>query len=163
MSNKSPKLLIISHNILEETNNVGKTLLSFLTCWPKECLYSIYFRNEDPVNYNCCSYYKLDDMSVLRECIDRKKQSGEIIDGNAITKGKTVSEIENISYQFGNKRVPLVSFLRDRLWIHGNWRNQQFKNWLLSVNPDAIFLSLMTMSWHSMFLSLLKKLWMSLL
>lgn len=142
MNNICPRLLVISHNILEESNNVGKTLLSFLTCWPKEQLYSIYFRDEEPRTYRCNSYYMLDDKSVLKEFCNKNIVSGKVI--SSVSKKQEITEdysshMENISYSLGNKRIPLVSYLRDRVWLQGKWKNQQFKEWILQVNPDVIF------------------------
>ena len=48
MIDKSDRLLIISNNVLSETNNNGKTILSYFDTIPKEQVAQLYFSGECP-------------------------------------------------------------------------------------------------------------------
>ena len=64
-----PKLLIISHNLYDVNNNIGKTLVSLLEGWPKDRISEIYFRN-DPPSFNYSSqYYCITDKDVLKSVL----------------------------------------------------------------------------------------------
>lgn len=140
METEFPRLLVISHNLLDVSNNVGKTLISLLKGWPKDCLYSLYFRNEKPSNYYCDSYYLIHDKDVIKGLLSLgfykpgiAFSTNEDVNGN-----NSNSQAENALYKLGNKRKSVISLLRDIIWKLGSWKNNQLKDWLRSVNPDII-------------------------
>ena len=47
-----------------------------------------------------------------------------------------VSATEKDLYRFGNKRIPLVSFIRDTIWWIGTWKNKKLKKWVEEYNPE---------------------------
>lgn len=138
MNAEFPRLLVISHNLLDISNNVGKTLISLLEGWPKECLYSLYLRNEKPFNYYCDSYYLIHDKDVIKSLISLGiHKSGIILDEKKEVNYNN-SQAENVLYRLGNKRKAAISLFRDIMWKCGSWKNSQLRRWLERINPDII-------------------------
>ncbi len=136
--NQLPRLLIISHNLYDVTNNVGKTLISLLSKWPKDKISSIYFRNEKPHEFYCKNYYLLDDKAVLKSLFSLGiYKAGESFNSDSLIIN-SCTEVERKLYQLGNKRNSLVSLSRDIMWHVGFWKNAKLRSWLNEVNPEII-------------------------
>lgn len=131
-----PRLLIISHNLYDDTNNIGKTLVSLLDGWPIEKLAQINFRNDSPSFTRCKKYYSITDKDVALSVMTFgiHKAGKELSEANRIL----VSDTEKDLYRFGNKRIPLVSFVRDMVWGIGSWKNKELRKWVEQYNPEAI-------------------------
>lgn len=132
-----PKVLIISHNLYDDSNNIGKTLVSLFDGWPKDRLSQIYFRNDSPSFRYCDEYYCITDKDVLKSVMSLgiKKAGSELKKGEVLE----LSEAESSLYQVGNHRRPIVSFIRDVMWACGKWKTEQLRHWIINVaNPDVI-------------------------
>ena len=128
---KYPKLLVICHNILEDTNNIGKTLISLLSGWPKDRLCQIYLRDDIPSFKYCNNYYRIIDKDILKSYFKGRKNVGCVFNSslNNLTSKKDMSN-EQTFYNLGNKRIPIVSLCRDLLWKRKSWRNDRLDKWL---------------------------------
>lgn len=135
-----PKVLIISHNIYEKTNNIGKTLISLFDGWPKEKLCQIYLRNEAPSFKYCDSYFRITDREIVKSYLKGKKVVGTSFDKNCNIDNFTENSSSNDQkmYNLGNKRIPIISFIRDFVWRKASWNNEKLENWLLSNKPEVI-------------------------
>lgn len=138
MMNRYPRLLVISHNLLDKNNNVGKTLQSLLTNWPKECLSSLYFRNEQPKKFFCDNYYLLHDKDVLKSILTFGRHQCGIPFSEKQSNIKQATSTEKSLYRIGNKRKSIVSFVRDALWSTAVWDNTKLKTWIEDVRPEII-------------------------
>lgn len=130
-----PKLLIISHNLYENTNNIGKTLVSLLKKWPKERICQIYLRDDQPSFQFCDSYYRILDKEVLKHKYKKKTQVGKPVEPSFKSEQDTNEEK---MYYIGNKRYPLISLIRDFLWKGQSWKNSELNEWLKKESPDLI-------------------------
>lgn len=130
------RLLIISHNIIDESNNVGKTIISMLRKWPKDDIYSIYFRNEIRTTMLCKASYMITDRDILKSFFSKIKICGQPVNLDENIEKK---DGDKAAYRFGNRRYPLVSLLRDYLWHFKSWNTEGFKEWVNEVNPGLIF------------------------
>ncbi|WP_319504955.1 glycosyltransferase [Bacteroides graminisolvens] len=130
------KLLIISHNIIDNSNNVGKTVISLLKQWPQEDIYSIYFRNEIRSTMLCDHSYMISDRDVLGALSPlNKNKCGRTVDADRNAKD-VVSDAS--AYRMGNKRYPIISMVRDVLWHTRKWKTNALKEWVENINPDVI-------------------------
>ena len=131
-----PRLLIICHNLYDDTNNIGKTLVSLLNGWPIEKLAQINFKNDIPSFIRCKKYYSITDKDVALSVMTFgiHKVGKKLLKANQIL----VSDTEKNLYRFGNKRIPLVSFIRDTMWGLGTWKNKELKKWVEQYDPEAI-------------------------
>lgn len=128
------RLLIISHNIIDESNNVGKTVISLLAKWPSKNVYSIYLRNEVLETMFPQESFMISDKDVLNPTLKRSKECGRIIPTHP---NETKSENKK-AYRFGNKRYPIVSLVRDDIWHLGKWKTEALSKWVKHINPDII-------------------------
>ena len=131
-----PKVLIISHNLFDITNNVGKTLVSLFEGWPKDKIAQIYFRNDSPSFKYCKEYYCITDKEVIQSVLTlRIKSAGKEVNNESV---QNISEAEQHMYRIGNHRRPFICFIRDLIWQVAKWRTAELKIWLKRVNPDII-------------------------
>lgn len=135
---KYPKLLILCHNIYENTNNIGKTLISLLDFWPKEKLCEVYLRNDVPSYEYCHDYYRILDKEILKSYIKGKKVVGKSFKKNRDVFFESIDNREKNMYNLGNKRIPFISLCRDLLWKRKSWKNSSFDKWLEEQKPDVI-------------------------
>ena len=137
-----PKVLIISHNIFEETNNIGKTLISLFYGWPSDKICQIYLRSEKPTFKYCDNYYRITDREMLKSYYKGKKVVGtafEKSDSLELVEDKKADEADDQKfYNLGNKRIPLISLFRDLLWKNKAWKNDTLKEWLNNQHPDVV-------------------------
>ena len=130
------KLLIISHNIIDTTNNVGKTIISIIKKWPVQNIRSIYLRNEIRNTMLCDDSFMITDGDILNNTFSIKtRKCGRRITPNE--KESTQSGDEG-AYRFGNKRYPIVSLVRDVLWHKKSWKTVKLKEWLEEKPIDLI-------------------------
>lgn len=133
-----PKVLIISHNLFEITNNIGKTLISLFEGWPKDRICQIYLRNDNPSFEYCENYYQILDKEVAKSIISRKQPVGsEILKQDGST-DEPLEASEQSLYQIGNKRYPIVSLVRDMVWSTQNWKNSALDAWIEKMSPEVI-------------------------
>lgn len=137
MKENYPKILIISHNLYDTTNNIGKTLVSLFEGWPKDRISQIYFRNDKPSFRFCDEYYCITDKEILKSTLSFGKYRAGY---RVFKEGDVVfTETEKNMYQLGNHRYPIISFVRDVLWNLGNWKTTELRKWISEVaDPDVI-------------------------
>lgn len=131
-----PKVLIISHNSFSSTNNMGKTLASYFSGFPKECLAQLYFHEGVPQSNICNKYYSFSDKDALKSILNRYHVGHQYHTG--------YSEISNVKkpnglYIVGKKKLPIVLFARDLIWKLSNVKNKCLLRWVQNFNPDIIF------------------------
>lgn len=138
--NNYPKVLIISHNVLEETNNIGKTLISLFKGWPTDKLCQIYLRSEEPSLTHCDNCFRITDREIINSYFQGKKVVGTPFTKgkDAVTGLKNSSEADQSFYNIGNKRIPIISLFRDLLWKRKSWKNEALKKWLTEQKPDVV-------------------------
>ncbi len=131
-----PRLLIISHNLYDETNNIGKTLVSLLSGWPADKLAQINFRNDIPSYKYCDKYYSIIDKDVALSVMTFGiHKAGRVLQKS---KQNDASSTEKDLYRIGNKRIPLISLVRDTMWGIGTWKTKQLKEWVNQYDPEVI-------------------------
>lgn len=136
---KYPRVLIISHNLYDKSNNIGKTLVSLLAGWPKENISELYFSNDSPSFEFCSNYFQILDKDVLYSLFSRKQAGvalnlNEHVSCNA-SEGKALGKLHSI----GNRRISFVSAIRDFVWKVGKWKTKKLISWLKEVSkPDLI-------------------------
>lgn len=125
------KLLIISNNVLSETNNNGKTILSFVRDTENLSVAQIYFSGEVPKvgGYN---YFRISDKDVIRGLF-RHSRRGKVVHAETQKQG---SDDFSIRKAVGRNDVTLAA--REALWWK-KWKSRGLVEWLDAYRPDAIF------------------------
>lgn len=127
------KVLILSHNPICRTNNMGKTLLTLFSAFKKEELCQFYVRNSLPDIDKCRSYYRITDREALKSVFFSRSEGGEVFpaaDGKIPTaNGRVV------------KRSPFKLFLRDIVWKISRVCGKKLDMWIEKESPDCIFIA----------------------
>lgn len=137
---KFPRILIISHNSFNMSNNMGKTLCDIFKYWPKDCLGQLYFRNEKPTKQSCNTYYMITDIDMVK--CRYKKQIGisfEDKDIDEIIQLNENKELVNNIYNIGKKRKPYMYIARNLLWSTNRWNSKKLEEWIDNFKPDLIY------------------------
>ncbi len=124
-------LLIISNNVLSETNNNGKTILSFFSGIENLTISQLYLSGEQP-RVEGCDYFQISDKDIIRGLLHKSKRGKQVRVDN--------SRVLDDDFAIRNKvgRNDFTLLLRDVLWKN-KWNSNQLEQWLKEVNPDAIF------------------------
>lgn len=134
-----PKVLIVSHNALSKTSNMGKTLTNIFADWPKESLAQLYFRNETPNKGICEQYFMITDFDMIKSLYSKNNNGKSFKDKHLINTIYENRNYEKKIYDIGKKRRPFMYILRNTLWASKKWNNYKLKEWIEEVNPDVIF------------------------
>ena len=132
-----PRVLIVSHNAFSMTNNMGKTLVSYFSSFPKSCLAQLYLHEGVPHSNICSNYYSFSDKDALKSVIIRSRK-GTVYQDQTFDEAAS-SVITGKLYTAGKTKNPVVSFARDIVWKLSNWKNKSLINWVREFNPDLIF------------------------
>lgn len=137
------KVLIVSHNCISSTSNMGKTLLSYFHGFPREDIAQFYIHFEEPIDDTlCCNYYRFTDIDAFRSIISFRvfgKIFGERdICTDRITARGDAGWAEPV-YRYGERRTAMVYALRNLLWKCSRWNTERLQNWLTAFDPDIIF------------------------
>lgn len=137
------KILVISHNVFSNSENMGKTLYKLFSNFQEEDICQLYFHSEIPTIKNVCnSYYRITDQDVLKSIFIRT-MSGTRFTTNQICSNAETARTDSGTmakiYQKGRKRTPIIYIMRDCMWSLGKWFSSDLKQWLKENKPDIIF------------------------
>ena len=137
------KVLIISHNVISTTNNMGKTLQSLFSAFKNEELCQLFIHPMLPDIDKCSSYYCISDEEVLRNVFGGKKP-GHVLDKKIVfgdQKGVTFVSSDTYESARKNNMSSLKLLLRDFMWNLSKWDNLCLEQWLEEEKPTCIFLA----------------------
>lgn len=137
------KVLIISHNVISTTNNMGKTLESLFSEFRKEELCQLFIHPMLPDIDMCSSYYCISDEEVLHSMFFGKKP-GHVLDKESVfEQQKNVKNFSSDTYENARKNntSSMKRLLRDFMWKLSKWDNQYLEQWLKTEKPTCIFLA----------------------
>lgn len=125
------RLLIISNNVLSETNNNGKTILSFVEGLKNVSIAQLYLSGETPKvkSYN---YFRISDKDIIMGLFHAARRGRSVMADSNTTRSDDFS-IRNIV-----GRNSLTQTLRDLLWWK-KWWSKGLAAWLDEFNPEAVF------------------------
>lgn len=129
------KILIVSHNALSTYNNMGKTLLSLFSAFPKEQLCQLFVHPALPDVEACESYWRITDKQVLKG-VATFSAPGALVEGPV-----PYTPAGAGSNPAAGRSKPLARLGRDALWKLSRWYSAPLKKWLAEQKPDCIFLA----------------------
>lgn len=140
--NKYPRVLIISHNALSDTQSNGKTLSAFFRHWDKDDLAQLYLTTDVPDFPLCGRFFQITDLDILKRFFLSKQIQGQQITEadlhkmmafkNKVTKNPILKLMrKNIS--------PLFRLLRDWLWDIARYRTNAMIEFIDEFNPQVVF------------------------
>ena len=132
------KILIISHNPINKSDNMGKTIGNIFSAVPSEQLCQLFLKKQEIDSENCKEFYVVDDISVLKSIVKRTSKTGMAISANRY-KFEENKVTEQQAAHYGAKRNGLTYFCRNVVWKFGKWNTKELQNWLAENKPNAIF------------------------
>lgn len=137
-----PRCLIISHNVIGENGNMGKTLRAYFENWPTDKLAQLYFHSEVPTTGLCQRYFRVTDVDLVK-ALWRFKRPGTALGTEDIEYEAATTRVDEGSvaawYQRGRQRKPWIYFARNALWSLGQWKSRRLDEWIREFAPDVIF------------------------
>lgn len=124
------RLLIISNNVLSNTNNNGKTILSFIDGVEDLDVAQLYLSGEKP-RISKYRYFQICDRDIIKGIFNKRKRGRIIIPYN----GTSNSDDFSIRNTVGRNDFTLI--VRDLLWLK-KWKSIHLIEWLDAFNPEAI-------------------------
>lgn len=136
------KVLIISHNCFSSCNNMGKTLVSLFSAFPKKELCQLYVHPSVPDVDVCNSYYRITDKNALKSIFSHRKVGQEIrpvleVSAEASAAKKIHGNISQSHYN----NYATAKLLRDMVWKLSRWYTADLRRWLDREDPECIFLA----------------------
>ena len=137
------KILIISQTVINKSNNMGKTLMSYFKGWNPQDIAQLFFHSFDPTNIDVCeNYYRFSDVDAVKSILNRKIV-GKSFKKKDVCIQDTAKRIDSgfarKAYVVGSKHSSLSLILRDSVWKISNWKNKHLIKWIEEFNPDIIF------------------------
>lgn len=139
-----PRVLIVSHNPLSDTQNNGKTLSVFFEGWPKESLAQLYFTLDEPSFTLCDRFYRITDLDMLKRAAGRPNTAGVVVQEDTGPDRQLKSELHrNPLYNLVRKiflaRFPAAMIARSLFWRKKWWKTSDLGSWLDDFCPDVVF------------------------
>ena len=132
-----PKVLVISHNPMSSENNMGKTLASYFSQFPSDCIRQIYLHAGIPSSNVCQNYYSFSDKDALISIFNRFHQ-GKFFSNQDFSKNNHQYNNSSI-YSLGRKKKPIIYLCRDLIWKICSFFNKKIDLWIKEFSPDCIF------------------------
>ena len=134
------KVLLISHNVISETNNMGKTMLSYFQAFSPEEIAEFFIQEKEPRNASVCnSFYRITDRDALKSVFWKKVgTSFHLTKSLPESVSPTIGAVETIR-QYGRKRNAFVYTARNAVWRLAHWKTDELISWLRDFDPDVIF------------------------
>jgi len=141
-----PKVLVISRDSWNETNNSGNTLSNLFQDWDSDRIANLYCRDEIPNNTICTNYFKISESLLFKKLFRKIKFAGlrlqkkfditTIISTDDLKNDQTEKNIYDF---FRNNRWYIFLWVRELLWKAVNWKSKELKSFLDDFKPEIIY------------------------
>lgn len=134
------KILLITHNPICTSNNMGKTFLSLFSAFGKAELCQLYVHPTIPDVDACGSCYRITDRQVLKAlpfgCPGAEVSAEQVQQQIALREAGTLPPPPKRGGASAGKRL-----LRDAMWGLSRWYSRDLRAWLEREKPTCIFLA----------------------
>lgn len=136
------KILVLSLNAWNVCNSTGNTLSNLYSeLGETDVVANIYCRDENIDNTICEHYYKITEKDIISNIITPKKCGKEFYYNAENTHTVINKNTSQINYNLLRKyRFTSLLLLRELIWHIPVWKNRKLKHFLLSFNPDIIYM-----------------------
>ena len=136
------RILIVSHNPIGRTNNMGKTLRAYFQGFRPEELAQFYLHPGDPSDPLCQNYYRFTDTDALRSLFSKRVRGSHLTDisPEVPSSGNRRTPLR-LLYRWGQTRTAPVYALRDLLWKFSRWNSPELLAWANAFSPEVVFLA----------------------
>jgi glycosyltransferase involved in cell wall biosynthesis len=138
-----PKILVISRDSWNDTNNSGNTLSNLFQNWETDRIANLYCRDEIPNNKICSNYFKISESLLVKKLLRKVTVAGMKVqkqDATSVTSEIKDERNEKKLYDFFRKnRFHVFLWGRELLWKMVNWKSKELKDFIKDFNPDVIY------------------------
>ena len=142
MTEKNKKILIVSHNVIDNTSGMGKTLGAYFKWFGSANIAQFYIHPDVPIDFSICQhYYRFTDIDAIKArlpFINTGKEYSLKCDCHTYEKGSEKVPVESV-YQYGRKRTGLIYLGREVIWKTAFWNSRDFRKWIRDFSPDLVF------------------------
>jgi len=139
-----PRVLIVSRGVWDESKGTSSTLTNIFEDYDPDKLAHIYIESFTP-NTRCCKlFFQISEASLIHRICNKRIQTGHTIDANtgvANLVHESIQKEEERMMGFVRRHRSIVfSWARELLWAFNGWKNDGLKQFILSFNPDVVWL-----------------------
>jgi len=134
------KVLLVSRNVWD--NKAGNTYSNFFQEFEPDQLAQVFCRDELPDNELCENYFCISENKLIKSLYS-KQNVGNFVNKNEIVENlalqKTAKTGNKFYAIFRNYRFTLLLWLRELIWLSGNWKSKELNRFIREFNPDVIY------------------------
>ena len=127
------RILLISHNPMNLSENNGRTLRNLLSDVDAESVSHLFFHDGEIDAPFCNSFYEITDFDISHSLAYFKKA------GNVVNPSNEKRHDDTSKYIKHCDKKPFTRFLRDVAWGFNTWKSKKLKEWLTEQKPNVIF------------------------
>jgi hypothetical protein len=143
---KQPRVLILSRDSWNDTNNSGNTLSNLFQNWKTENVANLYCRDEIPNNNICSNYFKISENILIKKIFKKIDFAGQqhgkinVLEVKSNLKEFVQQEKERKLYDFfRKKRWYIFLWVREILWKVAPWKSKELQKFITDFNPQIIY------------------------
>lgn len=140
--NKYPRVLIVSHNALSDTQSNGKTISAFFKNWNKENLAQLYLTTDIPDFSVCNKFFQITDIDILKRFFLNKQIQGRQVAESNLHKIENVKKkvtVNPILKLVRSNISPLFRLSRDWLWNIAGCKTAAMMKFIDEFRPQIVF------------------------
>ena len=142
--NTLPKVLIISRGVWDDSQGTSSTLTNIFEDYNPKKLAHIYIETKKPNTHCCYRFFQISEASLIHRIYNKRIQTGHVIDVNTgdvnLVNESVQKEEERVMGFVRRHRSVVFSWARELLWAFNGWKNDGLKQFILSFNPDVVWL-----------------------
>lgn len=134
---KFPRILVCTVNAWNR--KVGdNTFPSLLKDYPKECIASLFIREDTPDFEICNNYFRISEKKIIKSVFNRKLKTGNQVIKENIEEPDRESDKLSELYSDKHKFYYAKLFLREMVWKAGRWNTPEFRDFIETFHPDIV-------------------------
>ena len=138
---KTPRVLIVSHNVASRNTSMGRTLDTYFSGWDRDAIAQLYFHSEVPTVNLCGSWFRYTDMDAVKSVVLRRRPGTVLTEKDVQAERTDAADLGTLTgvYNYGRKRLPYIYLIRDGLWRISGWKHSGMIEWAEKFRPEVIF------------------------
>lgn len=132
----TPKILVCTVN--SWNSRVGdNTFPLLLQGYPKDCIASLFIREETPDSQVCGKFFRISENKVMKSILHRNIKTGEVVTPE---EEKTNGEYNQQVQRYQNKKhfYYFKLYAREIVWKLGKWKSPELNSFIDEFHPDII-------------------------
>ncbi len=147
------RVLVITRAPWRNDNNTGNTLTAFFRDMKNVEFCNLYFREQLPKNDVTVSNFAISEGQLIKNLVKKTPVGKEVVRQDTDSKNNEESIYQNAK-RFKNT---VLSFIREIIWMFGNWKSESFIQYLEDKKPDVIFMPVFNCFYPHKILQFVKK------